>query len=80
MPLVEDRSRPSSMAVASRCTTAPIAAVPAIGGTGRSGRRSATSASISLATRTAPAYAVAIGTDAAERRFGNNPGGSLDEN
>jgi hypothetical protein len=47
---------------------------------GRSGRRSATSASISLATRTAPAYAVAIGTDAAERRFGNNPGGSLDEN
>ena len=43
MPLIEDRSRPSSMAVASRCTTAPIAAVPA------------------------------IGTDAAERRFGNNP-------
>ena len=39
MPLIEDRSRPSS-----------IAAVPA------------------------------IGTDAAERRFGNNPGGSLDEN
>ncbi len=37
------------MAVASRCTTAPIAAVPAIGGTGRSGRRSATSASISWA-------------------------------
>ncbi len=32
MPLIEDRSRPSSMAVASRCTTAPIAAVPAIGG------------------------------------------------
>jgi Domain of unknown function (DUF4158) len=29
MPLIEDRSRPSSMAVASRCTTAPIAAVPA---------------------------------------------------
>ena len=29
----------------------PIAAVPAIGGTGRSGRRSATSASISWATR-----------------------------
>ena len=53
---------------------------PDRGGTGRSGRRSATSASISLATRTAPAYAVAIGTDAAERRFGNNPGGSLDEN
>lgn len=47
---------------------------------GRSGRRSATSASISLATRTAPAYAVATGTDAAERRFGNKPGGSLDEN
>jgi hypothetical protein len=39
MPLIEDRSRPSSMAVASRCTTAPTAAVPAIGGTGRSGRR-----------------------------------------
>ena len=37
MPLIEDRSRPSSMAVASRCTTAPTAAVPAIGGTGRSG-------------------------------------------
>jgi len=34
MPLIEDRSRPSSMAVASRCTTAPIGAVPAIGGTG----------------------------------------------
>lgn len=39
MPLIEDRSRSSSMAVASRCTTAPTAAVPAIGGTGRSGRR-----------------------------------------
>jgi hypothetical protein len=49
MPLIEDRSRPSSMAVASRCTTAPIAAVPAIGGTGLSGRRSATSAAISWA-------------------------------
>ena len=35
MPLIEDRSRPSSMATASRRTTAPIAAVPAIGGTGR---------------------------------------------
>ena len=34
MPLIEDRFRPSSMAVASRCTTAPIGAVPAIGGTG----------------------------------------------
>jgi hypothetical protein len=32
--LIEDRSRPSSMAVASRCTTAPTSA-----GTGRSGRR-----------------------------------------
>ena len=31
MPPIEDRSRPSSMAVASRCTTAPIAAVPARG-------------------------------------------------
>jgi hypothetical protein len=31
MPLIEDSSRPSSMAVASRCTTAPIAAIPAIG-------------------------------------------------
>ncbi len=39
MPLTEDRSRPSSTAVASRCTTAPTAAIPAIGGTGRSGRR-----------------------------------------
>jgi hypothetical protein len=41
MPLIEGRSRPSSMAVAvaSRCTTAPTAAVPAIGGPGRSGRR-----------------------------------------
>ncbi|MET7607852.1 hypothetical protein [Streptomyces avermitilis] len=39
MPLTEDKSRPSSMAVAGRCTTAPVAAVPAIGGTGRSGRR-----------------------------------------
>ena len=29
MPLIEDRSRPSSMAVASRCTSAPTAAVPA---------------------------------------------------
>ena len=38
MPLIEDRSRPSSMAVAGRCTTAPIAAIPAIGGTGQSGR------------------------------------------
>jgi hypothetical protein len=37
MPLIEDRS--SSMAVATSCTTAPTAAVPAIGGTGRSGRR-----------------------------------------
>ena len=37
MPLIEDRSRPSSMAAASRCTTAPTAAVPAIGDTGRSG-------------------------------------------
>ena len=27
-PLIEDRSRPSSMAVAGRCTTAPTAAVP----------------------------------------------------
>lgn len=27
-PLIEDRSRPSSMAVAGKCTTAPIAAVP----------------------------------------------------
>ncbi len=47
MPLIEDRSRPSSVAVAGRCTTAPTAPVPAIGGTGRPGRRSATSASIS---------------------------------
>ncbi|MET7922316.1 hypothetical protein ABZU45_42480 [Streptomyces avermitilis] len=39
MPLIEGKSRPSSMAVASRCTTAPVAAVPALGGTGRSGRR-----------------------------------------
>jgi hypothetical protein len=39
MPLIQDRSRPSSMAVASSCTTAPTAAVPAIGRTGRSGRR-----------------------------------------
>jgi pimeloyl-ACP methyl ester carboxylesterase len=44
MPLIEDRSRPSSMAVAGRCTTSPIAAVPAIGGTGRSGWRSAADA------------------------------------
>ncbi len=29
MPLIEDRSRPSSTAAADRCTTAPIAAVPA---------------------------------------------------
>lgn len=34
MPLIEDRPRPSSMAVSSRCTTAPITAVPATGGTG----------------------------------------------
>jgi hypothetical protein len=27
-PLIEDRSRPSSMAVAGKCTTALIAAVP----------------------------------------------------
>jgi hypothetical protein len=37
-PLIVDRSRLSSMA-AGRGTTAPIAAVPAIGGTGRSGLR-----------------------------------------
>lgn len=37
--VIEDRSRPNSMAVAGRCTTAPIATVPAIGCTGRSGRR-----------------------------------------
>jgi hypothetical protein len=49
MPLIEDRSRASSMAVASKSTATPTAAVPAIGGTGRSGRRSATSASISWA-------------------------------
>jgi hypothetical protein len=39
------------MAVAGRCTTAPITAVPAIGGTGRSGRRSATSALHQLGPR-----------------------------
>ncbi|MFJ7947605.1 hypothetical protein ACIQ6K_28730 [Streptomyces sp. NPDC096354] len=44
MPLIEDGSQRSSMAVTGRCTTAPIAAVPAVSGTGRSGRRSATSA------------------------------------
>ncbi|MET7607646.1 hypothetical protein [Streptomyces avermitilis] len=38
MPLIEGKSRPSSMAVVGRCTSAPVAAVPAIGGTGRSGR------------------------------------------
>jgi hypothetical protein len=29
MPLIEDGSRPSSMAVSSRCTTAPTGAAPA---------------------------------------------------
>ncbi|MFF4752694.1 hypothetical protein ACWD5R_11240 [Streptomyces sp. NPDC002514] len=46
MPLVEDRSRPSSMTAAGRRTTAPTAAVPAIGGTGRPGRRQATGAAV----------------------------------
>jgi hypothetical protein len=70
MPLVEDRSRRSSMAVAGRSTTAPIAAVPAIVGTGRSGRRSATSASINWiavtdATATTPnraSFTIALNT------------------
>ena len=31
MPLIEDGSRPSSMAVATRCTTAPIAAPGTLG-------------------------------------------------
>ncbi|OIK06437.1 hypothetical protein BIV23_08665 [Streptomyces monashensis] len=44
-PFIEDGPRLSSMAVAGSCTTAPITAVPAIGGTSRSGRHSATSAS-----------------------------------
>jgi hypothetical protein len=35
----EDRPRPSSMTAPGRCTTASIAAIPAIGGTSRSGRR-----------------------------------------
>lgn len=39
------------MAVAGRCTTAPIAAVPAIDGTGRSGRRSARSCPTGHASR-----------------------------
>jgi hypothetical protein len=49
MPLIEDRSRSSSMTVASRYTTAPTAAVPVIGGTRWSGRRSAASASVGWA-------------------------------
>lgn len=40
MPLIEDRSRPSSMAMASRCTTAPIAAYrPSAVPAGRGGAR-----------------------------------------
>jgi hypothetical protein len=51
MPLIEDRPRPSSTAMAVRCTTAPTAAVPAIGGTGRSGRRESDHCTPGPATR-----------------------------
>jgi hypothetical protein len=39
MPLIEDGSRPSSMAVVSRCATVPIAAVRPLAIPPRSGRR-----------------------------------------
>ena len=54
MPLIEDGSRALLGGGVQQVHDRPIAAVPAIGGTGRLGRRSATSASISWATR-APA-------------------------
>jgi hypothetical protein len=47
MPLIEDRSPALLDGGGQQMHNRPIAAVPAIGGTGRSGRRSATSASIS---------------------------------